>query len=56
MKSCGTVGRKVVDTLASSGRFFAASMNLVVFSARKAMSLPARSSRMKVAPPEVPTP
>jgi hypothetical protein len=31
-------------------------MNLFVFSARKAMSLPARSCRMKVAPPEVPTP
>ncbi len=26
-KSCGTVGRKVVVTLASSGRFLAASMN-----------------------------
>jgi hypothetical protein len=43
MNSCGTIGRKVVETLASSGRFFAASRNLVVFSARKAMSFPARS-------------
>jgi hypothetical protein len=51
-KICGTVGRKVVETPTSSGRFRAASMNLVVFSARKAISLPARSWSMKVAPPD----
>ena len=43
-------------TRASSGRFRAAAMNFWVFSARKAISLPARSSRMKVTPPAVPTP
>ena len=43
-------------TRAISGRFFASSMNFCVFSHRKAMSLPERSSRMKVTPPEVPMP
>ncbi len=43
-------------TLASSGRFRAASMNFCVFSARKPTSRPARSSSMKVTPPEVPIP
>ncbi len=50
------MGRKVVVTLASSGRFLAASMNFFVLAARKSMSFPARSWRMKVTPPEVPTP
>ena len=39
-----------------SGRLRAASTNLPTFCARKPMSLPERSSSMKVNPPEVPTP
>ena len=54
--SWGTVGRKVVETVASSGRFLAASMKVAVLAARNSRSLPARSSSMKVTPPEVPIP
>ena len=56
MNTCGTKGEKVVVTPASSGRWRAASTNVRTFPARKAMSLPARSSSRKVTPPEVPTP
>src|SRR5260370_40345708 len=53
---CGTLGRKVVLTFAISGRLRAAARNLFRLSARNWTSLPARSSRTKVNPPEVPTP
>ncbi|OQC28602.1 MAG: hypothetical protein BWX71_00751 [Deltaproteobacteria bacterium ADurb.Bin072] len=46
----------MVVTFAISGLFLAASRNLSTFAVRKGMSLPARSSRMKVMPPEVPMP
>jgi hypothetical protein len=55
-KYCGTLGSRVVKSGANSGRFRAAARNLSVFSARNAGSLPERSSRMKVTPPEVPMP
>ena len=55
-KTCGTLGRKVVLRPASSGRLRAASMNVSRFVGKKRMSLPGRSSRMKVKPPAVPTP
>ena len=43
-------------TEASSGRAWAAWMNLRTFPARKARSRPARSSSTMVTPPEVPMP
>src|SRR3989475_2797913 len=53
---CGTLGRNVVVTPAISGRFRAAARNVFKLLARNSTSLPARSSRTKVNPPEVPTP
>ena len=55
-KSCGTLGVSVVKRRANSGRWRAAARNFVVFSARYSGSRPARSSSMKVTPPEVPMP
>src|ERR1700721_1943669 len=57
MKTCGTSGKCVVDTLASSGRLRAAAMNFSTFCVRKERScLPDRSSMMKLKPPDEPTP
>ena len=50
------VGNSVVFRLLSSGRFLAACRNRCKFASRNARSLPERSSRMKVNPPEAPTP
>ena len=47
---------KVVVTRANSGRFRASARNFCVFSHRKAMSFPARSSSTMVTPPAVPIP
>src|SRR5438552_1665602 len=56
MNCCGTLPRKVVFKLAISGRFRAATRNAFRFEVRNSTSLPARSSRTQVNPPEVPTP
>ena len=57
MNSWGTLGRWVVFSPASSGRFLAASMYRSRFWVRNPTScLPERSSRMNVNPAVVPTP
>ncbi len=52
----GTLGRYVVARKPISGRLRAAAMNVLKFCVRNSTSLPARSSRTNVNPPEVPTP
>src|SRR5205085_1833654 len=52
----GTFGKNVVIIPLSSGRFLAASRNVFRLLERKETSLPARSSKTKVNPPDVPTP
>src|ERR1700730_13292498 len=56
MNCWGTLPRNVVLTPAISGRLRAAVRNVFKLVARNCTSLPARSSRTNVNPPEVPTP
>jgi len=56
MKTCGTDSRNVLVAEAISGRWRTASRKRVRLSPRKATSRPARSSSMKVTPPDVPMP
>src|ERR1700732_173486 len=54
--SCGTLGRDVVLRPAISGRLRASVRKVSRFDERNLRSIPARSSKTKVNPPEVPTP